>query len=151
MCYISGGHEKSCRVVVLWSVVRALLWSWYGFDTVDSCLLAKYWKKIWTGIKMYISMLLFSRESLHLLEKCVVLLTILLPMNAVSWRHTFFCGRNQIFSSKWKSFEILFSLTFHFLKVSLFTKVISHFLSIKPHDLRFHFHKSVSKYYTLHL
>ncbi len=49
------------------------------------------------------------------------------------------------FSSKWKSFEIQFSLTFHFLKVSLFNKVISHFLSIKPHDLRFHFHKSVLK------
>lgn len=46
MRYISGG-EKSYRVVELWSVARALLCSWYGtgmvwYDTVGSCLLAKY-------------------------------------------------------------------------------------------------------------
>ncbi len=138
MCYISDDHDKSYRVVVLWSVARALLWSWYGVHTVGSCLMAKYWKNLIE--KKY--------------ELDVYFNAFDLPRKfAFAWKMLCFAQYfyqwmqvlGGIFSRKWKSFEIQFSLTFHFLKVSLFNKVISHFISIKPHDLRFHFHKSVLK------
>lgn len=143
MCYISGVHEESYRVVVLWSVVRALFWSWYGVHTVGSCLMAKYWTNLIEKNMNWNKNVYFNAFVLP--RKCAFAWKMLcFSQYFYQWMQVL----GGIFSSKWKSFEIPFSLTFHFLKVSLFTKVISYFLSIKPHDLRFHFHKSVLKYYT---